>query len=123
VAGALEFETFRTLGSLPTLSIGSIEESAKLAVRSLAAPGGHAAWTGLACAALFAIRNSRSRWFGWAPLSVVAGAVVLHATWDGLASDHGYLARRGRELLLLMTVTWYFHAPSAEPTPLTGISG
>ena len=32
VAGALEFETIRTLGSLPTLGIGVIEESAKLAV-------------------------------------------------------------------------------------------
>jgi RsiW-degrading membrane proteinase PrsW (M82 family) len=32
VAGSLEFETIQTLGSLPTLGIGLIEESAKLAV-------------------------------------------------------------------------------------------
>jgi hypothetical protein len=32
VAGTLEYETIRTLGSLPTLAIGFIEESAKLAV-------------------------------------------------------------------------------------------
>jgi RsiW-degrading membrane proteinase PrsW (M82 family) len=181
VAGSLEFETIRTLGSLPALGIGLIEESAKLAVpvgllawrkprpldglvlgvavgsgfaaletmgyafaalvqsgghlglvnqllfvRSLAAPGGHAAWTGLACAALFAIRSSRRRWLGWARFIVVfAGVVVLHAAWDSLASDHGYLGVGGVSFVLLMTVTWYLHrrdmaqppAPEGRPTP------
>ena len=137
VAGSLEFETVRTLGSLPTLSIGLIEESAKLAVpalvlvwrrqrpldglvlgvavgsgfalletmgyafvalvrsggqlaattqlllvRSVTEPGGHAAWTGLACAALFAIRTSRRTLIGWLRfVSVFAGVVALHMTW------------------------------------------
>jgi RsiW-degrading membrane proteinase PrsW (M82 family) len=193
VAGALEFETIRTLGSLPTLGIGVIEESAKLAVpvailawrkprpldglvlgvavgsgfaaletmgyafvalvqsgghlgsvnqllflRSLAAPGGHAAWTGLACAALFAIRSSRRRWLGWARFIVVfACVVVLHATWDRLASDHGYFGVGGVSFILLMTVTWYLHrhdvaqspAPPGrpltwgQPVPGTGLTG
>jgi hypothetical protein len=152
VAGTLEYETIRTLGSLPTLAIGFIEESAKLAVpavilgwrrplptdglllgvavasgfaaletmgyafaallhsggrlepvtqlltlRSVAEPGGHAAWTGLACAALFAIRGARSRWLGWLRFCLVfAGAVVLHALWDSSTADVGYRQRRGR---------------------------
>jgi RsiW-degrading membrane proteinase PrsW (M82 family) len=177
VAGALEFETIRTLGSLPTLGVGLIEESAKLAVpvgilawrkprpldglvlgvavgsgfaaletmgyafvalvqsgghlgpvndllfvRSLAAPGGHAAWTGLSCAALFAIGSSRRRWLGWARFIVVfAGVVVLHAAWDSLTSDHGYLVVGGVSFILLMTVTWYLHRRDiAQPPPPVG---
>jgi RsiW-degrading membrane proteinase PrsW (M82 family) len=165
VAGSLEFETVRTLGSLPTLGIGLIEESAKLAipatlllwrrprpldglvlgvavgsgfaaletmgyafaalvasggqldsvtrlllVRSVTEPGGHAAWTGLACAALFAIRGSRKRWFGWLRfLLVFAGVVALHATWDSLATDKGYLVVGGASFSLLMATTWYLY--------------
>lgn len=174
VAGSLEFETIRELGSLPTLTIGLIEESAKLAipaiiltwrkprpldglvlgvavgsgfaaletmgyafvalvgsrghlesvthlllVRSVAEPGGHAAWTGLACAALFAIRGSRRRWFGWLRFfCVFAGVVALHATWDSLASEHGYLLVGGASFTLLMAVTWYLHRDTGARPPL-----
>jgi RsiW-degrading membrane proteinase PrsW (M82 family) len=163
VAGSLEFETIRTLGSLPTTMIGLIEESAKLAVpalmliwsrprpldglvlgvavgsgfaaletmgygfaalvgsagqldpvthllllRSVTEPGGHAAWTGLACAALFAIRSSRRRWVGWVRfLAVFAGVVALHATWDSLATENGYFAVGGASFAVLMATTWY----------------
>lgn len=169
VAGSLEFETVRTLGSLPTLGIGLIEESAKLAipatlllwrkprpldglvlgvavgsgfaaletmgyafaaliasggqldsvtrlllVRSVTEPGGHAAWTGLACAALFAIRGSRRRWLGWLRFVLVfAGVVALHATWDSLATDKGYLAVGGASFSLLMATTWYLYRHSS----------
>jgi RsiW-degrading membrane proteinase PrsW (M82 family) len=162
VAGSLEFETVRTLGSLPTLGIGLIEESAKLAipatmllwrkqrpldglvlgvavgsgfaaletmgyafaalvgsggqldsvtrlllVRSVTEPGGHAAWTGLASAALFAIGASRKRWLGWLRfLMVFAGVIALHATWDSLATDKGYLVVGGASFGLLMATTW-----------------
>jgi RsiW-degrading membrane proteinase PrsW (M82 family) len=162
VAGSLEFETVRTLGSPPTLGIGLIEESAKLAipatlllwrkqrpldglvlgvavgsgfaaletmgyafaalvasggqldsvtrlllVRSVTEPGGHAAWTGLASAALFAIRGSRRRWLGWLRfLLMFAGVVALHATWDSLATDKGYLVVGGASFSLLMATTW-----------------
>jgi RsiW-degrading membrane proteinase PrsW (M82 family) len=194
VAGSLEFETIRTLGSMPTLLIGLIEESAKLAVpvvvvlawrrprpldglvlgvavgsgfaaletmgyafgelvrsgghigsvtqlllmRSVLAPGGHAAWTGLACAALFAIGSSRRRWFGWARFFVVfIGVVVLHATWDSMATDNGYFVVGGASFILLMAVTWYLHrhevarspAPPRRPAgrwapvPGTGLTG
>jgi protease PrsW len=170
VAGSLEFETLHTLGSLPMLGIGLIEESAKLSVpvvilawrqprpwdglvlgvavgsgfaaletmgyafvaliqsgghlgsvthlllvRSLAAPGGHAAWTGLSCAALFAIRSSRQRWLGWARFLIVfAGVIVLHATWDSLAADNGYLLVGGASFFLLMAVTWQLHRHDVE---------
>ncbi|MDX6234480.1 MAG: protease PrsW, partial [Nocardioidaceae bacterium] len=81
-----------------------------LLIRSLAAPGGHAAWTGLSCAALFAIRTSRRRWLGWARFIIVfAGVIVLHATWDSLAADNGYLIVGGASFLLLMAVTWHLH--------------
>lgn len=173
-AGSLEFETVRTLGSLPTFSIGLIEESGKLAVpalvlvwrrqrpldglvlgvavgsgfalletmgyafvalvrsggqlaattqlllvRSVTEPGGHAAWTGLACAALFAIRTSRRTLIGWLRfVSVFAGVVALHMTWDSLTTQNGYLAVSGVSFVLLMATTWYLHRrpdPSQAP--------
>jgi RsiW-degrading membrane proteinase PrsW (M82 family) len=165
VAGSLEFATIRALGSLPTLMVGVIEESAKLAVpafiliwrksraldglvlgvavgsgfaaletmgysfvallasggqldsvtqlllvRSVAAPGGHAAWTGLACAGLFAIRDSRRPWLAWLRfLGVFAVVIALHAMWDRLATGHGYLLVGGASFVLLLAVTWYLH--------------
>lgn len=138
VAGQLEADTIRTLGGLPTLLIGLIEESAKLAVpllllanrrvraidglvlgvavgsgfaametmgyafvelfrahgqllpvtdllvlRALSSPGGHAAWTGLACAALFGVRGASTKWIAWLRFGLTfAAVVVLHAAWD-----------------------------------------
>jgi protease PrsW len=168
VAGTLEFETVRTLGSLPTVMIGLIEESAKLCIpaafllwrkpraldglvlgvavgsgfaaletmgyafaalisshghldavtrllllRSVTEPGGHAAWTGLASAALFAIRGSRKRWHGWLRFATVfAGVVALHAIWDSLAADMWYLLVGGASFSLLMATTWYLYRHS-----------
>jgi protease PrsW len=179
VAGSLEFETVRTLGSLPTLMIGLIEESAKLAipaalllwrrprpldglvlgvavgsgfaaletmgygfaalvgsgghldsvtrllvVRSVTEPGGHAAWTGLACAALFAIRGARRRWLGWLRfLTVFAGVVALHATWDSLASDRGYLAVGAASFSLLMVTTWFLYRHDSAETAHSSLVG
>ena len=174
VAGSLEFETVRTLGSLPTLGIGLIEEAAKLAVpatlllwrkprpldglvlgvavgsgfaaletmgysfatlaasgghldvvtrilllRSVTEPGGHAAWTGLACAALFAIQGSRRRWLGWLRFAAVfTGVVVLHAIWDSQATYMGYLVVAGFSFSLLMATTWWlFRHSSVDPRP------
>ncbi|MDQ1669946.1 MAG: protease PrsW [Actinomycetota bacterium] len=191
VAGTLEFETIRGLGSLPTVAIGVIEESAKLAIpaivliwrrprpldglilgvavgsgfaaletmgyafvelvrsggqlgsvtqllllRSVTEPGGHAAWTGLACAALFSIRTSSRRWLGWLRFfAVFLGVVALHATWDSLATETGYLLVGGASFAMLMIVTWYLHRhdvarstpPSSRPaaesrTVLSGVS-
>lgn len=86
-----------------------------LLVRSLTAPGGHAAWTGLACAALFAIPGSRQRWLGWLRfLAVFAGVVWLHATWDNLANNRGYLVLGAVSFLLLMAATWWLHRDRPE---------
>lgn len=180
IAGQLEFDAARHLGSLPTWLIGLIEESAKLVVpavlmvpallsargrwravdglilgvavgsafaaletmgyafvallvpggsvqqvtdvlllRSLAAPGGHAAWTGLAAAALFAVPGARSRRRGWLRfLLVFALAVALHAAWDSTATGNGYLVVGALSFLLLLAVTWRLHR--ANPSDETG---
>jgi protease PrsW len=54
-----------------------------LAVRGLAAPAGHAAWTGLVCAALWRAREQPPGRRRWAPVALAfCGAVLLHAGWD-----------------------------------------
>jgi RsiW-degrading membrane proteinase PrsW (M82 family) len=171
IAGSLEYATARAFGSLPTWTVGLIEESAKLAVpavillwrkptpldgvmlgvavgscfavletmgyafvallksngnldsvtqlllvRSVSEPGGHAAWTGLACAALFAIHGSRRRWLGWLRFAaVLAGVMWLHSTWDSLASNSGYLIVGTGSFVLLMGATWWLHRTGANP--------
>lgn len=179
VAGPLEYEVARQLGSLPTWGVGLIEESAKLAVpaaillwrrparldgvvlgvavgscfavletmgyglvtllqgggnldsvtqllvtRSVTEPGGHAAWTGLACAALFSIRGSGRRWLGWLRfLAVFAGVVWLHSTWDNLAAAQDHLVIAVGSFSLLMAATWWLHryrpahAPARRHSP------
>jgi RsiW-degrading membrane proteinase PrsW (M82 family) len=165
VAGQLEYEAVRHLGSLPTPLIGLIEESSKLAIpammlvgrgalgvdglilgvavgsgfaaletmgyafvtllsaggslqpvtdilmlRAVASPGGHAAWTGLAAAALFSVSRAGHRWWGWLRfLLVFACAISLHAAWDATANGHGYLAVAALSFLLLLAVTWRLH--------------
>jgi RsiW-degrading membrane proteinase PrsW (M82 family) len=90
-----------------------------LLVRSVTEPGGHAAWTGLASAALFAISGSRRRWFGWLRFLVVfAGVIALHATWDSLATDKGYIVVGGASFILLMATTWrLYHHDSTSSRP------
>jgi RsiW-degrading membrane proteinase PrsW (M82 family) len=149
VAGVLEFDTMRRSGALPVLSIGLIEEAAKLMVpiailiftryrrntadglligvavgmgfavmeildygfvillatggdlsdaegvlllRAALSPAAHAAWTGLAAAALWWGHSQRWRLRG---LAVAAGTfllvVVLHTLWVASNSWYGYL--------------------------------
>jgi RsiW-degrading membrane proteinase PrsW (M82 family) len=150
VASALEFDTMRRLGVLPALSIGLIEEAAKLLVpiailvftryrastaaglligvavgmgfavleilgygfvillatggdltdaegvlllRAALSPAAHAAWTGLAAAALWWGHSQR-----WRPRGLAAAvgafllAVVLHTLWVAGNAWYGYLA-------------------------------
>ena len=95
-----------------------------LAARSVLEPGGHAAWTGLAAAALFAIRGSRRRWFGWLRfLAVFAGVVWLHATWDGLGTERAYLIIGAVSFSLLMATTWWLRRTrSGSESPVPAIS-
>jgi protease PrsW len=86
-----------------------------LMLRAIAAPGGHAAWTGLAAAALFSAPHARRRWWGWVRFVLVfAGVVGLHAAWDSTATGHGYLAVGALSFLLLLAVTWKLHRAPAS---------
>lgn len=163
VASVLEFDTMRRLGELPTLSIGLIEEAAKLLVpigiliftryranladglligvavgmgfavletlgygfvvllangggvsdaesllllRGILSPAGHAAWTGLAAAALWWAHAQR-----WRPRALAAAVgvflsvVVLHALWDATNAWYGYLIIGFISLALLLRET------------------
>jgi RsiW-degrading membrane proteinase PrsW (M82 family) len=74
-----------------------------LLFRGVASPAGHAAWTGLACAALFTAHAARPRLRAWLRFgSVFALAVVLHALWDGTSSPVGYAALAAVSLTLLL---------------------
>jgi RsiW-degrading membrane proteinase PrsW (M82 family) len=192
LAGQLEFDTARALGSLPYLVIGLIEESAKLAIpvalfawrrprlgaldglvlgvavgsgfaaletmgyafvallstgghlqpvesllvlRALGSLGGHAAWTGLATGALFAIRDASRRRAGVLRfVATLAIVVSLHAQWDASAGAGGYgdLAVGALSLVLLATTAWWIQrhqkhglpgrsaSTSAQPPPAVG---
>jgi RsiW-degrading membrane proteinase PrsW (M82 family) len=81
-----------------------------LAMRAISSLGGHAAWTGLAAAAFFAIRTSRNRWVGLLRfLAVFVGVVLLHTTWDTDAAGHGYLAVGIAGVALLAVTSWWLH--------------
>jgi RsiW-degrading membrane proteinase PrsW (M82 family) len=166
LAGQLEFDTARTVGSLPYALVGLIEESAKLLIavlllarrrprpsaldglvfgvavgsgfaametmgyaftalvadgghlqpvdsllllRALGSLGGHAVWTGLACAAWYAVHGARRRWLARLRfLGTFAGVVCLHALWDSNAGGRGYLAVGAIGLVLLGVTTWWF---------------
>jgi RsiW-degrading membrane proteinase PrsW (M82 family) len=91
---------------------GHLEPVAQLLVlRAVGSLGGHAAWTGLACAALFGARSARNRMLGRARfLCVFVGMVALHADWDRSANGSGYLTVGGISFILLMAVAWWLHA-------------
>jgi RsiW-degrading membrane proteinase PrsW (M82 family) len=89
-----------------------------LVTRSLSEPGGHAAWTGLACAALFSIRGSARRWLGWLRfLAVLAGVVALHATWDTLTGSRDHVVIAAGSFILLMAAAWWLHRYHPEHAP------
>jgi protease PrsW len=85
VASGMGFAALETMGyGLVALiqshgQIGSAEDV--LLIRGLLSPVGHAAWTGLVCAALW------RRPFSWpAVAGALAAAVALHALWDSTDS-------------------------------------
>ena len=119
VAVGSAFAVLETMGyALVTLlqSGGNLDSVTHLLlIRSVTEPGGHAAWTGLACAALFSIRGSRRRWLGWLRFLVVfAGVVWLHSSWDSLADNDGYLILGTVSFVLLMATTWWLHRDHPE---------
>lgn len=147
VAGRLEYDTMRDLGTVPMLAIGLIEEGAKLIVpvailiffrhrrpengllvgvavgmgfaaletmgyafvallaskgsigtveellllRGVLSPAAHAAWTGLATAALWrAAGGGTVRAYGGFVLAYL-GVAILHACWDGIGTWWSYV--------------------------------
>jgi RsiW-degrading membrane proteinase PrsW (M82 family) len=129
VASGMGFAAFETMGYGLTallVSQGRIDEVVKLLfVRGVLAPAGHAAWTGLMCAALWHARLRP----GVRSAAVVVGAfltvVTLHALWDAATTQWVQLAVGAVSLTLLL---WRLHAasaemeqvPSAERHPLPG---
>jgi protease PrsW len=95
VAVGMGFAVLETMGyAFVTLlrsggSIGAVEQL--LLLRGVLSPAAHAAWTGLATAALWSA--ARSHWRARAVLRLVAtfvGVVVLHALWDGIGTWWAY---------------------------------
>jgi RsiW-degrading membrane proteinase PrsW (M82 family) len=81
--------------------IGPVQQL--LLVRGIASPAGHAAWTGLSAAALFAVRGTAHRSRAWLRFATVfAVAVALHALWDGTSSRAGYAGLAAGSLTLLL---------------------
>jgi protease PrsW len=71
--------------------IGPAEEV--LLLRGLLSPVGHAAWTGLVCAALWRAYSAPRGVRRWrAPAAAFAVAVALHALWDSTASNEVHVA-------------------------------
>lgn len=108
-----------------------------LVLRALGSLGGHAAWTGLAAAAFFAIPGARRRAVGWLRfLATVIGVVCLHAQWDASAAvgGHGDLVVGVVSFGLLATAAWWLHrkenhqlkerpAPTAERVAVVASDG
>ncbi len=115
VASGMGFAAFETMGYGLTallLSQGRIDEVVKLLfVRGVLAPAGHAAWTGLICAALWHARLRP----GVRSAAVVVGAfltvVTLHALWDAATAQWVQMAVGAVSLALVL---WRLHAASAE---------
>jgi RsiW-degrading membrane proteinase PrsW (M82 family) len=115
VASGMGFAAFETMGYGLTallISQGRIDEVVKLLfLRGVLAPAGHAAWTGLMCAALWHARLRP----GMRSAAVVVGAflavVTLHALWDAATVQWVQMAVGAVSLTLLL---WRLHAASAE---------
>jgi RsiW-degrading membrane proteinase PrsW (M82 family) len=113
VASGMGFAAFESMGyGLTALlashgHIGSVEQV--LFTRTVLAPAGHAAWTGLICAALWRARERRT-WVIF-PLAFVV-AVTLHALWDSVASSYGLIPIA---LVSYGLLAWRLRAVSARP--------
>ncbi len=90
-------QTFTTLLNSQG-NVGSVEHL--LFLRGLLAPAGNAAWTGLACGALWRLAaDPRAATIGRFTATFLA-VVVLHALWDGLHAVVGYV------VLSVLSVAW-----------------
>ena len=124
VAVGVTFAVLETMGYALVALIqtqGNLHDMDQLLlVRGLLAPAGHAAWTGLAAAALWrvAIRRTVRSAFGF--LATFILVVALHTTWDSVTAWPWYLALATVSLGLLHLRMWrtrHTTAPAgADPT-------
>jgi RsiW-degrading membrane proteinase PrsW (M82 family) len=78
-----------------------------LLLRAVSSLGGHAAWTGLACAALFGVRGASSKIRALLRFAATFAAVVLlHATWDTVLTGPWHIAIGLLSFGLLLTLAW-----------------
>jgi protease PrsW len=130
VTAGMGFASFESMGyGLAELiqsggQIGATE--ALLAVRGVLSPTGHAAWTGLVCAALWRARarRPRGRAYAWVAAAFLT-AVVLHALWDATDSlvVGGLVAGTSAALLATQLRALRDRAPKLRPYPRRGIRG
>jgi protease PrsW len=91
-----------------------------LLTRSVLAPGGHAAWTGIGCVALFAVRGSSHRRLAWLRFGAVLAAIVgLHTIWDSWPATTTYVLVGGVSFLALLGVAWWL-GRATQLRPATG---
>lgn len=108
-AVGMGFAVLETLGyGFVTLATGGNLTDAEnlLLLRGVLSPAGHAAWTGLAAAALWAAHAQRWRLRALgAAVGTFVLVVVLHTLWDATNSWYGYLVIGFISLTLLLRQT------------------
>ena len=86
VAAGMGFAALETMGYGMTSLIQSNGQIAAmqqiLVVRGLLSPAGHAAWTGLICAALWRTREHSHRFLNFSVIGTFLLAVLLHTLWN-----------------------------------------
>lgn len=127
VAAGMGFASFESMGyGLVELvqSRGRLEPTEMLlAVRGIAAPAGHAAWTGLVCAALWRTREQPPGRRRWAPVALAfCGAVLLHASWDVADGAALHVAIALASLALLAAQLRRVSRPRSAHRPRTSAS-
>jgi RsiW-degrading membrane proteinase PrsW (M82 family) len=86
VASGMGFAALETMGYAFTAlmssqgSIGALEQT--LLIRGLLSPLGHAAWTGIVCAALWYGRQKTGKMLNFYFVIPFFGVIILHALWD-----------------------------------------
>jgi hypothetical protein len=87
-----------------------------LLARAVGSLGSHAVWTGLACAAWFAMFGARRPWLTRLRFFLVFGTVVcLHAQWDASVGGDAYLLIGLAGVTLLAGTTAWLHRRTRLP--------
>jgi RsiW-degrading membrane proteinase PrsW (M82 family) len=116
VASGMGFAAFESMGYglMALLASGGRLDAVTetLFVRTVLSPAGHAAWTGLVCAALWRTRTHRGAW-PWVPVAF-AVAVALHAWWDASASGGSLVPVA---VISFGLIVWRIHAATSQRDP------